>query len=149
VKAIIVSGSREWTDEEALHLAILEEDPDVILHGDCPTGADAMVSAYAEVMAESFFNRKVSVVPLPAQWEKFEARGDRNAAGMARNREMLRLLLILQEHGYDVAVVAAPLPGGRGTQGMARIANKAGVRVRRVETFSEPKSPPRPLERGI
>ena len=147
MKAIIVSGSREWADEEALHLAVLEEDPDVIIHGDCPTGADAMVEEYADVMAE--LGRRVAVVPLPAQWEKFEARGDRNAAGMARNREMLRLLLILQEHGYDVAVVAAPLPGGRGTQGMARIANKAGVRVRRVETFSEPKSPPRPPERGI
>jgi len=157
VKAIIVSGSREWADEEALHLAILEEDPDVIIHGDCPTGADAMVAGppgsdpiiegYVSIMLE--LGHYVSVVPLPAQWEKFDARGDRNAAGMARNREMLRLLLILGDHGYDVAVVAALLPGGRGTQGMARIANKAGVRVRRVETFREPKSPPRPPERGI
>jgi hypothetical protein len=51
---------------------------------------------------------------------------------MARNREMLKMLLLLAAHGYEVAVVAAPLPGGRGTQGMARIANKAGVRVRRI-----------------
>jgi hypothetical protein len=142
VKAVIVSGSRDWTDEEALHLAILEEDPDVIIHGDCPTGADAMVAEYAAVMLE--LGRPVAVVPLPAQWGRL---GD--AAGMARNREMLKVLLVLADHGWDVAVVAAPLPGGRGTQGMVRIAKKAGVRVSMVETFSEPKSPPRPPERGI
>jgi hypothetical protein len=125
MKAIIVSGSREWADEEALHLAILEEAPDVIIHGHCPTGADAMVAKYVAIMLE--LGRYVAVVPVPAQWDEL---GD--AAGMARNREMLKMLLILQEHGYEVAVVAASLLGGRGTQGMMRIAKKAGVRVRRV-----------------
>jgi hypothetical protein len=55
VKAVIVSGSREWTDEDALFEAIADEDPDVIIHGDCPTGADAMVADLPNAL------------PLPAQ----------------------------------------------------------------------------------
>ena len=126
MKAVIVTGSRDWADEEALFLAIFAEDPDVVIHGDCPTGADAMVARYASVMLE--LGRQVAVVPLPAQWGRL---GD--GAGPARNREMLKVLLVLFDHGYEVAVVAAPLQGGRGTQGMMRIAKRAGVRVRRVE----------------
>lgn len=144
-KAVIVAGSRRWADEEALLLALLDEDPDVVVHGDCPTGADAVVAAHAELMLEC--RRYVAVVPVPAQWERL---GD--GAGMPRNREMLKVLLVLFEHGYEVAVVAAPLPGGRGTQGMVRIAKKAGVRIRIVEEqpgFEPPpaKYPPEP--RGI
>lgn len=129
-KAVIVTGSRDWADEEALLLTILDEDPDVIVHGDCPTGADAMVETYATTNLE--LGRYVAVVPMPARWGRL---GD--AAGMARNREMLKVLLVLGAHGYDVAVVGAPMQGGRGTQGMMRIAKRAGVRVRRVELKNE------------
>jgi hypothetical protein len=125
MKAIIVTGSREWEDEQSLHAAIDAEKPDVIIHGDNPRGADAMV---VMCILQRRGRHIVSVVPMPAQWDKHG-----RAAGPKRNSAMLEVLLTLREHGYEVAVVAAPLPQGSGTQDMMAKARATDTRVRIVE----------------
>lgn len=80
---ILVSGSRDWTDVETIH-AVLQRwvgralVPVVIMHGDCPTGADRIANDWAEA-------KGIKVDRHPAQWEKYG-----KAAGPIRNTEMVR-----------------------------------------------------------
>jgi hypothetical protein len=92
MKAVIVTGSREWEDEDALFTALDEELPDIIIHGDCPTGADTMVAQYVDSFCMPNERSKLprpQVIPMPAQWDKY----DRRAAGPKRNEAMLYVLL--------------------------------------------------------
>lgn len=126
-RVVLVTGSRDWDDEGALFAALDAEAPDLIIHGDCPTGADAMCYRYS---AERGL---LPLVPMPAQWGRYG-----NGAGPRRNAAMLRVLLLLRAHGWDVSVVAAPLPQGTGTQDMMSIADDADVRVVEVRRGVRP-----------
>lgn len=120
---VLVSGSRKWTDREALVATLAEQNPLVVLHGACPTGADYMAGMWA-------VERGIQVVTAPAPW----ARGRR--AGPERNAFLLELTTALANHWFEEVVggeehvnpipvlVAAPLPGGTGTQDMLRLARQ-------------------------
>jgi hypothetical protein len=107
---IAVFGGRDYADLDAVWIAldkVLAKHPEITLvHGDCPTGADAHADAWAH-------ERGIGVERYPAHW------GMGPSAGPKRNRAMARSGL----HG------AVGFPGGRGTASMTRELEAAGVPV--------------------
>lgn len=113
---ILVTGSRDWDDEQELRLALItawtpHQNSAVIVHGACPTGADAMAAEWASQYG-------VRAEPHPADWS---AHG--KPAGFRRNAEMVRL-------GADLCL-AFIKDGSRGATHCAAEAEKAGIPVRR------------------
>lgn len=118
---ILVTGSRDWKDKSVIAQAIMDlkeehsfvwEDV-VIVHGDCPTGADAMANSFAwacDLMVEKH----------PADWGLFG-----RAAGPKRNQKMVDL-------GADI-VLAFMNPGSKGTADCVKRAKRAGLTVRIYE----------------
>jgi hypothetical protein len=117
----LVTGSRDWIAEDLVHAALAtalyQNVPAVIVHGACPTGADAQAS---------WWTRRHHVIGLteerhPAQWRS-GGRLDRGA-GFRRNAEMVAL-------GADVCL-AFIRNGSRGASHTARLAEEAEIPVRR------------------
>lgn len=88
----------------------------VVFHGAAP-GVDSETDRLAR-------GRGMSVVPVPAQWEKYGV-----AAGSMRNQVMLKILTYLRLGGYEVCVFAFPDSESVGTRDMIRIAQQEGVPV--------------------
>ena len=116
---ILVTGSRDWNQPDVIARALLDtwlenDRPNlkdmILVHGECPTGADAM----AKVVA---FRQKMTIEPHPADWNKYGRR-----AGPARNQEMVSL-------GADVCL-AFIRNESKGATLTARLAEKAGIRVK-------------------
>jgi hypothetical protein len=114
---ILVTGSRNWPDKEIIANALIDltnwfpiiwEDV-VIVHGDCPTGADAMAQEFAE-------QHGIRTERHPADWKRYG-----KFAGPKRNQEMVDL-------GADICL-AFILPGSRGTKHCMGAAEKAGIPV--------------------
>jgi hypothetical protein len=115
---VLVTGSRDWPDKEAVWQALAETvralpaDRDLVLvHGACPTGADAMAHEWA-----CGFGAVIEA--HPANWV---INGKR--AGFIRNERMVQL-------GADL-VLAFIKDGSRGASHTARLAEAAGIPVRR------------------
>lgn len=129
---ILITGSRDWSDRERVQDEIdryLNEKisrnffPEiVIVHGDCPTGADHWASLYAD--SEDFINEK-----HPADWERYGKR-----AGFLRNAEMVEknadvCLAFIQQCGKTNCV--APKPhGSHGATMTLRMARNSGMPTR-------------------
>ncbi|MFB7185220.1 DUF2493 domain-containing protein [Streptomyces sp. NPDC056230] len=119
---ILVTGSRDWDNEEAVHRAIFRElyimkcphGEAALIHGACPTGADAMASAYAHQSG-------MHVISHPANWER-----DGKSAGFRRNAEMVN-------EGADICL-AFIKNGSRGASMTANLAEKAGIHTVRYIT---------------
>lgn len=117
---ILVTGSRDWPSGHVVQEAIISLKEDypfywddvVIVHGDCPTGADAMAQEFCDTFYINFERH-------PADWSAFG-----KFAGPKRNQEMVDL-------GADV-VLAFPLANSRGTLGCMKMAKDAGLRVLKV-----------------
>lgn len=115
---ILVTGSREWTDEELLHATLDEvtagHEKVTIVHGGCYRGADVMTSAYAT-------QRGWTDETHEAEWNAGRP------AGPIRNKEMVAL-------GADVCVAFFKMTAAnKGTTGCCNFAKKAGIPVVRVE----------------
>ena len=132
---LLVAGSRTWMDAARFAFALGEATGEamkaghpmseiVIIHGACPKGADAM----AERLARDY---RLRTEPHPADWDTHGKR-----AGFIRNEAMVSL-------GADLAlafIMPCLLPSCRdrkphGTHGAshcARLAERAGITVRRV-----------------
>lgn len=106
---VIVTGSRDWTDREAIRkvLEALPRDA-TIVHGGA-RGADSIAGEIAGELG-------MTVEVHPAKWDEFGKR-----AGMVRNAEMAHL-------GADYCV-AFPLYGSRGTQDMMDRCERKGIFV--------------------
>lgn len=79
---ILVTGSRDWSDRDVVLFALLRETPygpATLVHGACPTGADAIADQLGRVAG-------YTVETHPADWEKYG-----NSAGQRRNTEMVNL----------------------------------------------------------
>lgn len=119
VLKILVTGSRDWADAEILERAIFRVlyetkttyGEAVLIHGACPTGADALGARYATAMG-------MRVLAFPAQWGRWG-----KGAGYIRNAEMVDL-----EPDICLAFIRN---GSRGASMTADLAERAGVETRR------------------
>lgn len=103
-----ICGGRDFTDQDMFDAAMSQITgmfgcPSKIVHGDCPTGVDAMADAWAKKMA-------IDVEARPADWSKHG-----KAAGPIRNEE------ILVDFRPKRLV---SFPGGRGTADMVARAKR-------------------------
>lgn len=117
MKAVLVTGGREYSDLQRVISELGDEMPALVIHG-CATGADGLASRYAVLnfRAEARF---------PADWQLHG-----RAAGPLRNERMVRFAADLESAGWDVVVVA--FPGGRGTANCVQMAERVGLTVREV-----------------
>ena len=122
-KRILVTGSRDWTNETAVWNALDNADWEAwqetpgditLVHGACPSGADAIADHWAKVHC-------VFTERHPAEWQKYGKR-----AGFRRNAEMVEL-------GADLCL-AFIRDGSRGATHTADLAEKAGIPVRRFKS---------------
>jgi hypothetical protein len=125
---ILVTGSRDWQSLGVIRgalnqiLASLpEEQPLVVVHGDCATGADIIAKAWA---LTTFTPRctddyeHVTEEAHPAAWHVHG-----NAAGPIRNKAMV-------DKGADLCL-AFIRNGSRGASHTAALAEQAGIETRR------------------
>lgn len=121
---VLVTGSRDWDDRAAIDdmltaltaANIFHERLTVIVHGACPTGADAMADDWARWHAAR--NALIEVERHRANWQ---INGKR--AGFIRNQHMVNL-------GADVCL-AFIKNGSRGASHTAALAEQAGIATRR------------------
>jgi hypothetical protein len=119
---VLVTGSRDWDDvitiREAIEKALAEADgrPVLVVHGDCPGGADRHADHLARWMRGK--GLAVDVEKHPANWQ---INGKR--AGFIRNTHMVNL-------GADLCL-AFIRNGSRGASHTAALAEQAGIPVRR------------------
>ena len=120
--AVLVCGSREWTDRTTI-LGRLKRYPrgTILIHGACGhfdekhdmlVGADRIAADVGEEIGHC-------PLSMPAPWKK---RG--NAAGPMRDRLMVEVLARLRWCGYLTFVEAFPMPSSRGTWITVRYARK-------------------------
>ncbi len=112
---ILVTGSRDWTDREAVWSALNEHATPgaTVVHGDCPTGADHLAKQWCSTQPD------IVESPHPANWKEHG-----RAAGPIRNQQMVNL-------GADLCL-AFPLGASRGTRDCMRRAEGAGIPLRVV-----------------
>lgn len=114
----MVTGSRMWPERDAILQAlfsVMESDGDnVLVVGDCPSGADAM----AKEIAEGELPFRVEV--YRADWKRHG-----KAAGPIRNQAMV-------DSKPDVCF-AFPFGESRGTRDAMSRAHAAGIEVRMVD----------------
>ncbi len=116
---ILVTGSRTWTDarkvEQEIFRALYEvKTPHceaVLIHGACPSGADALADQYAT-------DTGMYVLRFPADWNRYG-----RSAGYRRNVELVGT-------GPDICL-AFIRKGSRGASMTADLASKAGIETRR------------------
>jgi hypothetical protein len=112
-----VTGSRSWDRpdvvEAALAVALYGHGGMVVVHGSCPTGADAIASEWARRYAH------LGVVEERhhAAWNLYG-----RAAGPKRNQQMVNA-------GADLCL-AFPVGRSSGTRSCIRLARAAGIPVR-------------------
>lgn len=121
---VLVTGSRCWTDRERVEsalktLAVAEKqrDPDVrlvLVHGDCPTGADAMAD---EIATELGWEIK----KFPADWSQGKS------GGPERNKRMVRWVAQQKQAGMGALGLAFIDAESRGTRHCLRQAESAGI----------------------
>ncbi len=122
---VLVTGSRDWTDRKAIERELRKLPAGtIIVHGACPTGADAIADEIARKLG-------FEVRPYPADWDEAERQGNRNSAGPIRNSKMLR-----DEHPdkdgvpFDLCLgFTLNLDRSRGTRDCVRKARKAGIKT--------------------
>lgn len=112
---VLVCGGRDFRDVTAVYHALDQLDaryPITHLIQGGARGVDEIAAQWAEA-------RHKELRTFPAHWDLHG-----KAAGPIRNKQML-------EEGHPEIVVA--FPGGRGTENMVQLAEKAGVHVHKVE----------------
>jgi len=120
---ILVTGARNWADKTKVLYALRSEQRTAqvpgaqitVVHGACPTGADAIADEVARVLG-------MNVERHPADWDTHG-----KAAGPLRNQAMVDL-------GADVCL-AFPMSDSRGTVHCMRAARAADIPVRVVGAF--------------
>jgi hypothetical protein len=113
---ILVTGSRDWADRLAVRSALYdlfeEHGTILVVHGDCPTGADLFASEWVG----DNWQLGVREEKHPADWRRHG-----RAAGPIRNRKMVAA-------GADLCL-AFPLGASPGTRGCMAAARAAGIPV--------------------
>lgn len=123
---VLVTGSRDWPDKyvvfDALQKAFeLSNGNMVVVHGGCPTGADAYAAEWVRLRM-GFLGYMVDDEPHRADWKGPRKKG----AGYARNAEMVNL-------GADLCL-AFIYNDSDGATHCSGLAKKAGIKT---ETFKD------------
>lgn len=122
---VLVTGSRDWEDEAAVRRALVDAwvasngRPFIVVHGHCPTGADAVAESWGASMAA--LHADTTVERHPALWHRADGRYDRTA-GFRRNAEMVAA-------GADL-VLAFIKAGSHGATQCLELAEKASIPTR-------------------
>lgn len=138
VRRVLITGSRDWTNRRTVWLALHVETQDlrsgdalVVVHGECPTGADRLAKRWVEVAQQHEADHHAAQLAChvheeshPADWESYG-----KAAGHIRNGWMV-------DQGADVCL-AFPLPQSKGTFDCMRKAKKGGIPVKVFTPFGE------------
>lgn len=112
VRKIIVTGGRDHDDPELVWRTLDKADPDVVIQGECETGADKYAREWCE-------HHGKPCIGMLAPWKALG-----KAAGPIRNGWMIK---------FNLPIAGAiAFKGGRGTQDMIRQAEEAGIKVHRV-----------------
>lgn len=115
---VLVTGSRDWDDHDLvrdnLATAVFGHLPAVIVHGACPSGADAIASWWV---------RTHRVIGVSEERHLADWRTYGRTAGPLRNQHMVSL-------GADLCL-AFIKNGSRGASGCAALAEAAGIPVQR------------------
>jgi hypothetical protein len=117
MRIAVVTGSRELEHHGTVEGPLLDFAPDLVMHGDCPTGADRYAGQFASLWDLPF-------LPFPADWKKHG-----KSAGPIRNRDMIQNAATLARYGHEVVVFAFPRGPSPGTRNCVREAVRAGLRV--------------------
>lgn len=124
---VLVTGSRDWNWPAAIEADVTRlwwhahwpQRRLVLVHGDCPTGADRIVRDFVEAHPVAVSQGHLGQEPYPADWSG----GHR--AGPRRNLAMVDL-------GADLCL-AYPRGVSKGTRGCAKMAADAGIPVLMTE----------------
>jgi hypothetical protein len=118
---VLVCGGRDYQDRDRVHIELnnlcgevsdaypLGDTVLTVIHGACPTGADALADEWA-------VGNWAMILPFPADWERYG-----RAAGPMRNEWMIK-------RGKPDLVLA--FPGGKGTADMVRRAKKHNIPIK-------------------
>lgn len=120
---VLVTGSRTWTDGAVIRRALVDAwvassgRPFVLVHGHCPTGADAAADDWGTQMAS--VHDETTVERHPAKWLKPDGVSYDRAAGFRRNAEMVAA-------GADLCL-AFIKAHSKGATHCLELAEKAGI----------------------
>ncbi len=121
-QVVIVTGSREWTDREAIYQRLKQyRAGTILLHGD--NGNESWAVGADRIAASVGRDLGFQVVGHPY----FTDAG--KAGGPLRNKLLVALGAAYQGALYSVVVEAFPLPGSRGTWDCVRKADEANLPV--------------------
>jgi hypothetical protein len=130
---ILVTGSRSWTDEGAIHAPLSEllfqHGHVTLVHGACPQGADNIADQWA-ALRNAGPATPVTVERHPADWTVLGRR-----AGFARNAHMVQLgaqiCLAFINPCTSLQCTRGGRHGSHGAVHCAHLAQRAGINVRR------------------
>lgn len=117
---LLVSGDREWDDEETVRTVLLKLKPKILVHGDC-RGLDRQAGKIAQSLG-------IEVRKYPANWKLH-----RKAAGPIRNQEMLD-----KESPDMLAAFHNNFSNSRGTRDMWNRVGKAHITRRLFISGGDP-----------
>lgn len=115
---LLVTGSRGWKHNGIIHRLLTQLKPDSVVHGDCPTGADARADTICRRL-------RIPVTRYPADWKNLGI-----SAGFRRNTEML------EKETPDV-VLAFWDGQSRGTEHTINEARRLNLKVMVVQMDAE------------
>jgi len=105
---VLVCGGRDYLDERRVYAMLDDLRPSEVVHGGCPTGADAFAGQWAK-------DRRIPCTVFEADWKQYG-----KAAGPKRNQ------LMLDVGGVDIVLA---FPGGSGTWDMVTRVRKGGYHL--------------------
>lgn len=117
MRAVVVTGSREWTRSTEVFDVLDGRLPDLVIHGDCETGADRIADGVAGQL-------DLQCLPMRAQWVKYG-----RSAGPIRNGHMVSVAVSLRACGWQVTCEAFPLATSKGTWDCMSKMRAAGFEV--------------------
>lgn len=131
VYRILVTGSRDWSDHDlvrdALGWAVYQNTPAVVVHGACPSGADAIASWWVRSLG-----RNLDIVEERHRAEEF---GSWPGCGPRRNAHMVELgAAVCLAFIGPCTSPRCRRPGphdSHGASGCARLAERADIETRR------------------
>jgi hypothetical protein len=119
MKVVIVTGSRAWSDSDAVYRALDREKPDLVVEGGA-SGADRIAFSWAQ-------QHEIPCLRFPARWNVHG-----KSAGPHRNQAMVLAVVTmvrLAETPWEVLVLAFPMGASKGTRDCMKKARKAGLVV--------------------